>query len=103
MEISVGERHLAVRVTQQRSWRMFVGRREAHLLNGSYCFSDERFLGDQSTPWIDTQSDTPGEGWEETADNPPTFAGMAVVLYRYHANIKAVLPVALKGIPLGMP
>jgi hypothetical protein len=51
-------------------WNVYEGRLEAHLLNGSYNFLNDEFLGSLSTPSIDTQSSHPGPGWI-LLDAPP--------------------------------
>lgn len=62
------------RIIVRAWWRVFRGRMEAHLLNGSYCFANKSFVGQLSTPPIDTWSSHPGEWWEEVqwSDVPPT-------------------------------
>lgn len=49
-------------------WRRYRGRVDAHLLNGSYCFSNKHFHGAQTGPWIDMRGPHPGEGWAEIVD-----------------------------------
>lgn len=46
-------------------YRYYKGKLEAHLVSGSYCFSNGDFKGKQSSPVIDMKSVHPGEGWEE--------------------------------------
>lgn len=51
-------------------WNIYEGRLEAHLLKGSYNFSNDEFMGSLSTPVIDTYSSHPGPGWI-LLDAPP--------------------------------
>jgi hypothetical protein len=78
-----------LKVTVRASWRMFVGRVEAHSVNGSYCISDGAFLGTQTTPLVD-RLEPPGPGWEEIFANPPTIPG-AVVMILHAAQFAAGL------------
>lgn len=50
-------------------WAKYRGRIEAHLLKGSYCFSNSEFFGSQSGPVIDTQGKDPGPDWEEISES----------------------------------
>ncbi len=51
-------------------WVIYRARMEAHLLDGSYSFTEQQFVGTQYSPWVDTQSDHPGPHWEQVT-NPP--------------------------------
>lgn len=44
-------------------WRIYRGKREAHLLKGSYCFSNNSFSGNMFSPAVDTK-EPPGAAWE---------------------------------------
>jgi hypothetical protein len=44
-------------------WKIYLGRKDAHLLNGSYCFSNESFRGNMASPPVDTK-EPPGPWWE---------------------------------------
>ena len=61
------------------SWVRYRGRRDAHLLNGTYCLSDERFSGALTCPSIDLHGPHPGEGWEEIVDSTLTLPGNCVL------------------------
>ncbi len=52
-----------IKIVIRGSWNVYEGRLEAHLLMGSYNFSNGQFLGTFSTPFVDTQSSHPGPGW----------------------------------------
>ena len=75
--------------------------REAHLANGSYCFSDSRFLGDQSTPPIDTWSETPGAGWDEVTNDPMITEYRGVLITFRAAGLRSAFERTLTGRRLG--
>jgi hypothetical protein len=75
---------LTVRVIGK--WRCFKARLEAHLLSGSYSFTDEKFIGKQSFPIIDAKSSHPGEGWEEIQNPPTPQIGLALVCFTNSAE-----------------
>jgi hypothetical protein len=45
-------------------WKVYEGKTEAHLLNGSYCLTGKSFRGRQSGPRIDTRGPDPGPDWD---------------------------------------
>ena len=49
-------------------WRVFCSRLEGHVLNGSYCFQNQSFVGSVAGPSLDMASSHPGAGWEETTE-----------------------------------
>src|SRR5262249_49257406 len=61
-----------LRIRLRAHWRRFRGKIEAHLLNGSYCFSNNSFVGSQAGPAVDMLGPAPGPGWEEidTTNDP---------------------------------
>ena len=67
-------------------WRKFVGRLDAHLLKGSYCFANNSFLGDQAGPIIDRLGSHPGPGWELLAGGAPNLQApfIIVVMHKGH-------------------
>jgi hypothetical protein len=72
-------------------WKKYKGKFEAHLLNGSYCFSNNAFRGDMRTPPIDT-IEPPGSCWEEMEDEPQTLPNRRVmaIFYGGHLNKSAI-------------
>ena len=46
-------------------------------MEGSYNFTNEEFIGSQSTPWIDTHSSHPGPGWT-LLDKPPVIDDVSI-------------------------
>jgi hypothetical protein len=69
-----------IRIAIEGRWRKYAGRAEAHLLSGSYCFSDSSFVGSQFGPSIDMQGPQPGPGWELIADEPDSPLPPCVVI-----------------------
>jgi hypothetical protein len=65
ISVSAAGMRPALEVQLDSAWRAFRARREAWLLNGSYCFNNEDFKGSYSTPYVDRFGDHPGPGWEE--------------------------------------
>lgn len=51
-------------------WNIYQGKIEAHLINGSYCFTTGEFIGSQSTPFVDLNSTNPGLGWSLLDERP---------------------------------
>ena len=96
-----GERQLPVHMIVQGTWRKFIGRKEAHLVNGSYSFANEKFHGDQSTPVLDTKGETPGPDWEDMTEDPNAGPFVTITMLQYHAPVAEILPEAMKGKRLG--
>ncbi len=51
-------------------WKVYRAKLEAHLLNGSYSFTENSFAGSQTSPSIDTWGPHPGPGWELINEHP---------------------------------
>jgi hypothetical protein len=80
-----------LRIRLRAHWRRFRGKVEAHLLNGSYCFSNNSFVGSQAGPAVDMLGPAPGPGWEEidtTSDPLPKSLGFAI---RYSGDVRGAL------------
>lgn len=72
-------------------WKTYRGRVESHLLNGSYCFSNNSFHGTMTTPYIDTKGSHPGPGWEEINKESISVPDSRILMVLYHANIEEVV------------
>jgi len=59
-----------LRISLCGKWKIYRAKVEAHLLNGSYSFTENSFAGSQTSPSIDMQGRDPGPGWELTTDRP---------------------------------
>jgi len=75
VEVSAEGLTAPLQVQLDASWRTFRSRREAWLVNGSYCFNNEDFRGSYSTPTVDRLGDHPGPGWEEIDFAEVTLSG----------------------------
>jgi hypothetical protein len=74
---------------------------EAHLLNGSYSFTEQSFIGSQTGPIIDSQGPHPGEGWEELTERPVDSTGRMVIVFLNSAEqITAQLREGLEDTPI---
>jgi len=73
------------------SWKKYRARIEATLLNGSYCISNDSFNGTIVGASIDTWSDSPGEAWEEIADNEFTLPAKRIVFTMRSKDVKVSL------------
>ena len=45
-------------------WEIYEGRLEAHLVNGSYNFTSDEFVGGVYTPALNVRENNPGAGWK---------------------------------------
>ena len=64
-------------------WKVYKGKLEAHLLNGSYSFTENLFAGSQTSPSIDMKGSHPGPGWELIAERPTYLQpGVGMVILR---------------------
>lgn len=87
-------------VTLRLSWTRYRGRLDAHLLNGSYCLTDDRFRGSQTGPWIDTRGTHPGEGWEELVEDTSALPAPFVLSILRHRNFEENAVRSLGASPL---
>jgi hypothetical protein len=72
-------------------WDIYQAALEGHLLDGSYSFTEERFVGAEYSPWVDMHGTHPGPQWEHiaaTADQLPKELGMIV---RFHGDLRTSL------------
>jgi len=58
-------------------WNIYEGQLEAHLLNGSYNFTSEEFIGSVKGPVIDLHSMHPGPAWK-LLDHTPKLQPAAI-------------------------
>jgi len=78
------------------SWRIYQGKREAHLLRGSYCFSSDSFSGNMLSPPVDTK-EPPGPGWE-LIDGPVTHASNRCAVFIFGGpDVKASIRTHFTG------
>jgi hypothetical protein len=80
-----------IRIQIAGHWKLYRGRTEANLLNGSYCFSNSAFHGQQIGPPVDTQSTHPGEGWVEIIDKDFVLPPNRVIVILGEGNVRQAL------------
>lgn len=69
----------SIRILIRGHWNIYEARPEAYLLEGSYNFTNEEFIGTQSTPWIDTYNFHPGPGWT-LLDKTPIIENVSILV-----------------------
>ena len=62
-------------------WRVYRGKLDAHLANGTYSMTENEFKGVYEWPVIDTFGPTPGDGWEATERNPSDKNSMRMIFF----------------------
>lgn len=70
--------------------RVYKAKIEFTMLNGSYNLTSNAFLGSQTIPWVDTENEHPGPGWEEIADIPNEMPNPLLAIFM-RANPKEQL------------
>ncbi len=84
-------------ISLEGKWRIYRAKLEAHLLEGSYSFTENVFAGSQTYPSIDMRSVHPGPGWELITNPPDRLqpgVGMAIL---QGADIKSSICEHLSG------
>ncbi|WP_421849109.1 restriction endonuclease [Novosphingobium sp.] len=91
IKITVAENSLGkmVSVGVRNTWIIYMAENGAHLVNGSYSFTESEFRGSMASPAIDTWSDHPGDGWKLSSTDE-LYAGNFV---RFVAEYNSVEPV----------
>jgi len=72
------------------SWKIYRGRRDAHLLNGSYCFSNKSFSGSMTSPPIDTK-EPPGPWWQPIDRHLKDLPDPRMVAILFGSDVKATI------------
>jgi hypothetical protein len=90
-----------LRITLQGKWKIYRAKVEAHLLNGSYSFTEDSFVGSQTSPTIDTQGPNPGPGWELITDRPKTLPPNVGVIILQGGNLREGIQEHFAGKRLG--
>jgi hypothetical protein len=78
-------------IVVEGSWKVYEGKLEAHLLEGSYSFSSGEFHGSQTGPAIDMQGPHPGPGWKLIMEPPSLIGAQCVAAILYGGNVRDVL------------
>ena len=84
-------------LTAKGKWQVYYSKQEAHLLKGTYSFTEDTFSGSQVSPWIDRLSSKPGPGWEIIEDPPErlTYGSMLIILQK--GGFRSVLEEKYRG------
>jgi len=71
-----------VKIRLTSTWKIYQGDVKAVLLTGTYSLTENRFVGSQSSPSIDTQGPNPGPAWK-LLDYQPDFpsSGMVAIIF----------------------
>jgi hypothetical protein len=77
-------------------WAIFQGKAECHLFNGSYCFTNNAYLGNMKGPAIDTYDFHPGSSWFEVKRGSQLPKANTVAIF-LQADIKKTLETYFKG------
>jgi len=77
-------------------WAIFQGKTECHLFNGSYCFTNNAYLGEMRGPVIDTYNFNPGSNWFEVKRGSQLPKANMVAIFS-QADIKNNLKTHFKG------
>jgi hypothetical protein len=80
-----------LRVIVAGAWKLYEGRVEAHLIDGSYSFNTGDFKGRQAAPWIDRVGPHPGPGWTLLDEPPKQIPLPRMVAILYHGDARQAL------------
>lgn len=72
-------------------WVIYRAKLEAHLLDGSYSFTEHQFTGTQYSPSVDTQSGHPGPHWERLTDPPEQLSPGFGIIVLSRGDLRAAL------------
>jgi hypothetical protein len=86
-----------VDVVVRGGWRRFRARREAHLVDGSYCLTDGNFAGKQTTPALDATGELSADWVEMAPDEQAQDSAISVVAVYHGADAREGLRRALAG------
>ena len=67
-------------------WRFYKARREAHLLNGSYCLSSGEYSGSVAAPMIDMQSSKFSDEWQ-LVDEPKSLSAIRMMIIKFGSHV----------------
>ena len=88
--VSFTDRVPPLHLSLEGKWRLYRSKLEASLLQGTYSFTENRFVGTSFTPWIDMKGEEPGPGWEVLNPETPEIQRGLVVVTLY-ADIRRTL------------
>lgn len=73
------------------SWKRYKARIEANLVNGSYCLTNDSFMGRITGPSFDTHNSHPGDGWVEVSGIDHRPLNSVFMILGVGQNIKGFL------------
>jgi len=62
-EIELIEQKIQIQIICK--WKKYKAQTQASLIDGSYCLSNQSFIGSQTSPEVNVKGNHPGENWEE--------------------------------------
>ncbi len=80
-------------------WNFFEAKTEAHLVEGSYSFTEQKFSGTVTFPTIATQKAHPGEGWT-LLEERPILPKNRIVVCSKGSNVEETLRKGMVGVNL---
>ncbi len=81
---------IRARIQFSEVWRTFEAKLEAYNVNGSYSFTEKKFVGHIVTPLLDIRSSEPGPGWT-LLDERPKEMKSHVALIRPYGEMRDVI------------
>jgi hypothetical protein len=91
VQIQAPEKSEPLLLTIQGKWRFYKATLEAHLLDGSYSFTEGGFVGSQTSPWIDLKGPAPGPDWELVVDPPAKLQSPFGLVVLSGGNVRSSL------------
>jgi hypothetical protein len=91
LDMNSEDKGFQARLRLGEHWKIWRGKLEAHLLHGSYNFSTDEYVGNQSGPRIDMQGPNPGPGWALLAERPSQVQPTCVIAVLHNAPIAELL------------
>ena len=79
LELKTADKEERITVKIAIGWKIYEAKLEAFLTNGSYSFTDKKFIGNQISPSIDLQNSHPGDGWNLLLERPKISGNTAVL------------------------
>jgi len=91
-QLTISEPEIGLKVVLNISelWENYVAKIDAYLINGTYAFENDKFIGSVITPIINLKSSEPGPGWEKIDDKPNSVKNSISIIQR-SADIKETI------------
>jgi hypothetical protein len=88
-----------VRIVFAEEWRIFEAKLEAYIVNGSYSFTEKKFVGGIASPLIDTWSSDPGPGWILLDERPSKLESHMSLIFT-HGEMRDIITDHFGPMPL---